>query len=534
MTAILIKSDTGSAHRIVRNSAINLAAFVLNATFNLLSLLILARSLGAADFGQYSILYTVMLLTQLVSEMGLTTVLACRIAANMEEWKKTAAEATAWLVIIIVISGLGLMGVGVVRTGFTGDSQALILFTLIGFGCGALHVQRFCAAVFQAFELFQYDSIGKVLQSVIFAGSILLACQRDMLDLSIAVMLLILSHALTAGFLAFGYWRRWRYIAFQLNRAVLVGWWAEAGPLGIADVLRRFTWQLDVLLLAMLQTDSMVGVYSVAVRPLATLNWAPQVILMAILPSFARMAGGLEGDRPELANAFSKTIRLLWTIGVPVGVTFFIFAEPAALFLGGTGYLDAVAPMRVLSVVASLLFVSIPFRFLFAAMAKTKIYFLLVLMTLAFESTWGLLVIPSWDLIGASIGNLLGEVFFTGAALITCRLGQIGRIEWRALIHTAFAGLVMGMVLWISLAAPALIQCLALLVSGMIYLVLCVFLNVIRSEEWCYAQTFLSRFISCFARLHKMKATLLPSPIGRGESDSNSQRKTTALESVEC
>src|SRR5262245_54534323 len=82
-----------SVRRVVRNSALNLFAYGLNAVFNLLGLCMLARCLGTTDLGYYYTVYTWMVFVQLLTEAGIPTILTCRIVQEQDRWRQTVAEA---------------------------------------------------------------------------------------------------------------------------------------------------------------------------------------------------------------------------------------------------------------------------------------------------------------------------------------------------------------------------------------------------------------------------------------------------------
>src|SRR5205085_8734527 len=108
--------------------------------------------------------------------------------------------------------------------------------------------------------------------------------------------------------------------------------------LGLGDVVRGLTWQVDTILLRLLQPAAAVGVYSIAYRPLGPLNWVPRAVLTAMFPSFARLA---EGDRPGLGRAFAASARLMWLVSLPIAVSIFVGAEPIIAVLAGPQYLEA-------------------------------------------------------------------------------------------------------------------------------------------------------------------------------------------------
>jgi O-antigen/teichoic acid export membrane protein len=475
----------------------NLTTFGVNAAFNLLVLLILARRLGVEEFGRYCTLFTLMLLAQLVAEAGTTTVLTCRIALAPEKWRQTVAEASGIFMIVVSGSWVGLLALAMAWAGWGEEANTWSLMAWVGLGCAAIHVQRFCAAVFQAFELFQYESFAKVLQSVLFAALVLLLLDRVQDGLTLALALLAISHVVAALYLVASLQRSRRSWAVRLNLALLKDWLTAAGPLGLADVLRRLTWHLDILLLGLLQSPAVVGLYSVACRPLATLNWVPQVLLAATLPSLTRMA---DRDRAALKRTLAASVRLLWLISLPIAVAIFVYAEPVVMVLAGQEYLEAALPMRVVIWMTTLFFLSGPFRFLFAALGQPRLYALLVILLVALEAACESVLIPVWSYFGACAGGVLGEFVFAAAGFALCRHLGLRGIEWSALARAALAAAVMGGALWAMRGASGGLLLAAVTLSTGFYVVLCILLGAIRQDEVRHCCEALSSFFRAVGR----------------------------------
>src|SRR5437016_1276076 len=66
--------------RLLGKSLFNMAVQALHAVLNLVTFFVLARSLGKQVFGEYALLYALIMVVQLVIEAGTTTLLTCRIA----------------------------------------------------------------------------------------------------------------------------------------------------------------------------------------------------------------------------------------------------------------------------------------------------------------------------------------------------------------------------------------------------------------------------------------------------------------------
>ncbi len=468
------------ARRTLRNGLFNLMAQGLYAAIYVVVVCTLARGLGKEVLGEYYTLFALILVIQLVVEAGVGTVLTCRIARSPEVWRQTVAEAAGLFVVIVLVSAAVFLGMGGVWVWLRGDPAIWPRFVAAGLACAAIQVQRFCAGVFQAFEIFYYENLSKILQMTVFAALVLGLVGRGIIGLGGVLAMLAASHAIAALFLVGSLQRRWRCLAWRLSLPLMKDWLSEAAPLGSGDVFRGLTWQLDTILLGLLQPYAVVGIYSVAYRPLGPLNWLPRAILTAAFPSFARMA---EEDRDALGRTFSTSLRLLWITSIPIAVAIFVFAEPLIVILAGREYLEATLPMRVLIWITVLSFLSFQFRFLFAAMGRSRAYVHLVILILVLEAGIEAALIPWWGYLGACAGSMFGELVFTMAGLAICRRWGIGRIEWGALVCAVLAGAAMGAVLWATrgFSLPMLVP--TVMMATGLYFLLCILLGALCRDE---------------------------------------------------
>jgi O-antigen/teichoic acid export membrane protein len=473
-------ASTGSVHRILRNSTLNLVAQGLNATFNLLVVVILARSLSQDRFGLFSLLVALITAFQVVLELGVTTVLTCRIAQKPDTWRETVAEATGLMAVVVVVSFAGFLVFGLGWSWLRQDSLLLPVCAVAGLACAAQQVQRGCAGVFRAFEMFLDENLSRVVQGGLFIVFVLVLALVGHASLVTAMASFAFSHAVAAVYLLVRLQQQRHCLSWRFRFGRLRGWLAEAIPVGIGEWVRQLTWQLDTLLLGFMQTDVVVAIYSVAYKPLGPLNWLPRAVLQATFPAFARLA---VGDPEARERAFASSIRLLWIISVPIAVAICICAEPVILLLAGPSYLEAVLPMRILIWIATLSFISFQFRFLFTAVGRQRPYAWLVVLVFAIEAAIEVVLIPHWSYLGACTGSMVGELVFTVLGLALCRAWGIGRIEWSVLLRTALAGAAMALALWWLRGLPILLLLPVVGVLTLGYFGLCVLLGALSWDE---------------------------------------------------
>jgi stage V sporulation protein B len=472
-----------NVQRIVRNSTMNLVAQGLFAVFHLAVILILTRLLSKDELGEYFTLFAWIVVIQLLVEAGTTTVLTRRIAQHPERLHETIAEVTGLCLFI----ALGSVAVFVILGGaydwYHGDHRLGPAYLAAGFACAGIQVQRFCGGVFRAFECFRPENIAKIAQGLAFCLLVTGLIVAGWADLTMVLAMLAVSHLLAAVYITIKLYRRWGPTGCRLRPAVLAGWLRESVPLGFGDVIRGLTWQLDTLLLALLQPAAVVAIYSVAYRPLGPLNWLPRAVLAAAFPAFARLATN-DGDRGAgLDRAFGHSVRLLWVISVPIAVSVCCCAEPLVRILGGDDYLEAAVPMRMLIWITVLSFVSIQFRFLFTAMGRQRLFARLVVLVFLIEAVLQLLLIPHWGYFGACAGSLVGEAAFTAMGLLVCRWLKVGNFAWGALARAVLAGALMAVPLWFVRELPLPLLIAAVILATAFYFALCVLFGALRWEE---------------------------------------------------
>jgi O-antigen/teichoic acid export membrane protein len=496
---------SSSVHRILRNGTFNLMAMLGYALFQTVAIFILARALGKFEFGEYMTLFALIMIVQLIMEVGLGTLVTQRIAQEPKLWQKTVAEAGGVFIVVATASVALFLAIGGIWGWVSaGENRAFNLLILVhcalaGVVVAATQVQRLTTGVLRAYDLFGTENLVRVFEGGSFALLVLILWRLGHAKVWTTLAMLATSRILAGALLVFGMRRQCGFLTWQLNGSVLRSWLLQAIPLGFGDLMRRLTWQLDTMLLSVLATPEVVGIYSVAYRPLQPLNFIPQSISWATFPSFARSAAE---DPHQVGRAFGNSVRLLWIISIPIIIAIWVGAEPLITIVAGDEYLEAALPMRILVWIVALSFLSVQFRFLFTALNRAHVFTVLVVAVFIMEAAIELALIPVFGrlygkpYLGACIGSLVGELFFTVAGLVIfVRLG-IGGIEWRALTLSTLAGTAVGLTLWFTLfpvqERPLWLLAVALLAGIGVYYCLCRLLGALRKEE-------VDRFYDAFA-----------------------------------
>jgi len=478
-------SPSGAVHRMVRNSALNLIGQGCLAVFYLVVVFILARSLGKDGLGTYYLFFALILAVQWVAEAGLSTVLTCRIAQRPAAWRGIVAEAAGLCLVVTLVSAGVFLVFGGGYAWLTGDAELAFCCAAAGVACAGIQLNRFCGGVFRAFERVGYENWARFIQGGLFVLLVVLVAVAGWITVGMVLAMFAASHVIASGYLLASLAQQYP-LGLRLNLRIMKDWLTEAVPLGFGDMVRHLTWQLDTLLLGLMTPAAVVGIYSVAYRPLGPLNWLPHAVLSAMFPAFARMA---DGDRAALGRAFAHSLRLMWLVSLPLVVTICLCAEPLIIILAGREYLEAARPMRVLIWIAVLSFLSFPFRFLFTAVGRQKLFAWLATSVLLLELVIEAALIPHFGYMGACAGSIIGEVCFTVVGLVLCARLGIGRLDAGPMARGAAAALAMAGIVWLAPTDSWLLLGAAVAVGSAVYFALCLLLGALRWEEVvCFRQ----------------------------------------------
>lgn len=466
--------------RVARNGVINVVASLGHTFLSILTLALLARSLGRESLGIYFTVMVLSVVTQLILEAGIGTIVTLRVSQRPERWPEISAEIAGLLIIIPAASLILPLTLGSICAMLQADQRLMWLALATAVSAAAMQVEQFSFGVFRGFERFEFEAIGKLFQGCCLVLLVWLVARNATDPLKMAVCCLATSHLLAALIVLAILLRKWPMGHPLLRFTILTEWLAEGIPLGIGTILRRLTLQAGHILIALMQPAALLGVFNVALRPLGPLNLLPQALGSATFPFLARTASK---QSSKLQNAFQMSIRFLLMLSLPVAGAVILLSDRIVQIIAGPNFYDAIIPMRLLGVILIFSFPSVQFRFALTSLGRQKAYASLVAITLLTEIALEAALIPSYGLLGVCWGFLIGEAFFFVAGLwVLARCGLSG-FHMGPIGRTLACSLAIFLPSWGFATAGLLCQLTVLVCSTVVYLLLCVLTGAIRPEE---------------------------------------------------
>jgi O-antigen/teichoic acid export membrane protein len=220
-------------HRILRNGTFNVLAQILYALFQAVVVIVLARVLGPNEFGQYQTLFTLIMIIQLIMEIGIGTFVTQRIAQAPDHWRQTVAEASGVFTLVAAASVAVFVALGGIWAGVAQDPAILLYCGIAGVVVAAIQVQRLTTGVLRAYDKFGTENLARILEGSSFAVLVLALWLVGRATVTTTMVMLAVSRILASALLVAGMRRQCGFFPWHLSWPVLKGWVRQAIPLGL-------------------------------------------------------------------------------------------------------------------------------------------------------------------------------------------------------------------------------------------------------------------------------------------------------------
>jgi O-antigen/teichoic acid export membrane protein len=393
---------------------------------------VMARKLGAGDFGVFTFALAFGALVTTVADFEQDKILTREVARDPERIHRYFANTLALKLAIAVPSiavGIGILWVA-------GASSATLAATALLSTAVLVELMRTTVfASFQSFERLEFVPIVLISQRYVTAGAGISALYLGAGVVTVSAIYLagaILGLVLASSLFA------WRVVRPRLSVDPRFWWWLirASFALGLAGAFSAALFRVDTTMLAGFETDEVVGNYGAAYRLFETTLFVSWSVGAAVYPAFARLT---RGSTPPIGPFFERALKLAAALTFPLAIGAAILAEPLIELLYGHGYPDAPDALVLLAPAIALYPLGYVTGYLLVGQDRqrvlTYVYGAVALENIALN----FVLIPAFSLEGAAIGTSLSQLLVT-VSLVYFARRTVGRIRFaRVLVGPAFA-----------------------------------------------------------------------------------------------
>jgi O-antigen/teichoic acid export membrane protein len=415
-----------ASERAAKNTAVRAAGEIIGKLGSLVLLAVMARKLGDARLGTFVFALAWGEIAMTPVGLGIDQYLLRQVAADrsrLDSYFWNAIRLKLYRGIPVTIASIVL----VYALDYPRETELTVSIITVGLLLDTM--ARTLQNVFNAFER------GELVASPIVAQRIFAA--------ALGVGLLLAGFGVVAVAIAYSLGALVRLLlSLQLLQRRL-GWPAMVAPEDVRREIRRrsltFTGQdvfglvlarADVLILAALATDAVVGQYGAAYR----LFEATTFINVALAGAFNAMYTYLgPATDPSLPAVFQRSIKLSLALLLPIGVTLGLLADPLCTAFFGDDFAAAAEPLRLLAPVVVLFGVMVLCSALVLSRSRPRRMVYTVAVAAVVNIGLNLALIPSLEASGAALAMLLSLIVYVAIALTQARI-EVGPINWVSML----------------------------------------------------------------------------------------------------
>lgn len=364
---------------------------------------ILAAFFGKEDLGKYYTAISFTTILAMVLDFGLANVITREVAKDKDGAQKVLSS-TLSIKLVLAIASLAIGFAVAELIGYEKDIMLLISISSISMVADALSSTIFSAI--RGFHNLKFESISAIMfQTVVFVLG-LVAMEKGM-GVPLVLSALAIGSLINVVYASIVARNKFNLaLSLEFSKQELKKLLYLALPFAIFVFAQRSYTYLDSILLSRLAGYSQVGIYQLAFKLVVAMQFMPAAFIASLYPA---MSAYWLSNRRQLAISFERAINYLTIISLPVAFGVYALSDKI-LPLIGSGYQEALWPMRISVAALFFIFINFPIGALLNACDRQKANTRNMIIVAVASVIMNIIIIPRYGALGASITVLLTSI----------------------------------------------------------------------------------------------------------------------------
>jgi O-antigen/teichoic acid export membrane protein len=409
---MILKTSENSSQFLFRRIIFNTGFLLLSQTVALISAMLIgimiARSMGQAIYGQYSLAFAFAGMANSLFTMGEDSIVVRQIAQAPENIGRVLSAALGIRVIGFPLAVI----VAVVASqifGYSTDQKQYILMAVIVMGLIAQ--SDLPRSIFQGLQTMKLDALSRTIEK---AASLLLAWLflRSLHTLT-SVMLAIIGGTFTGLLVSWVMLTRLVKIQVRISGKESLSLFRQAISLAAGMFIVSITLQLPQVILSLFKSYQEVGLFSAAYNLITPISLLATALSGALLPV---LSGYVHASRQSLDQFNESMISSIFLIGLPMTAGLALFSPNLMGMLYGSNFVPAAPALVILSFNVIPIFLAMYFISILIAFGAQHLYMWVTLCNLGMVLFINFLLVRPFGIISSSLSVLASGIL---AAVLT-------------------------------------------------------------------------------------------------------------------
>lgn len=460
--------------RIAKNNLFLLSGQVINLVFGFFYFVYMANYLGAKDLGILNTALSLTLLIGLLGDLGLSSLMTREISRNHSLAPKYLGNV---LLIKALLAVVTFVAVVIVANILGYSEQTIKVVYIITLSTIATNFTQVFYSIFQAFERFEFQSLGVILNSVLMTVGIIFSVYQK-LDLIYFASIYFIVNTTIFSYSFFICLRKFTFLDLKIDWTFWKQTILESIPFWLNSVFVLIYFKIDMVMLSVMSGDTAVGLYSASYRLIDALGFIPMVFMSTMYPVFSKFH---VNSSDYLEFAFKKSFKLLVIIAIPIGIGTTILAERIILLIYDVQYSPSAAALQILIWASVLSFINYTPATYFTSTNRQRALMIFTCIGAILNIILNFILILRFSYNGAAIATVFSELV-VGLLMISNihKIQNLSALLADVIIKSLVSGVIMGVFL---LIFQNLTLMLLILFAAILYFVLLYILNGFEKED---------------------------------------------------
>jgi len=384
--------------RVAHNTIIQFSGKLVSTLLGVITVAIMARYLGAAGYGQYSIIMAFLQFFGILIDLGLA-VTVVRLIADPKYNQSKVFNNVFTLRIFSALIFLGIAPLIVLLFPYPGIVKIGVAVTTISFFFMALN--QILIGLFQKELRLDKVTIAEVAGRTVLLGSVIAFAFLDYGLLYI--MLAVVAGSFTNFLLTYIFAHRFVKIRLAFDFAIWAKTWQLTWPIAVSIAFNLVYFKADTIILSLFRSPAEVGIYGAPYRVLEILTNFVYMFMGMIFPILTLYWA--QKSKDKFKDLFQKTFNFLVIMSVPMVFGTMFLAKEIMVLIAGQEFADSGLVLQIIIFATAIIFINALFGYSIVVINKQK------------QMVWGYIFVAIVSLVGYLI--LIPKYGYIGAASFT-------------------------------------------------------------------------------------------------------------------
>lgn len=368
--------------------------------------IILARYLGANNYGKFNFALAYTALFSILADFGLSTLLIREVSRNSERRDDYLDHVITLKIVMSIISSVAIVLSAIFINQPTEIKNFIYIFAIYTI---ASSFNDFLRSIFRSFQKMQYEAYSKFFQSLVLFTLILIFIFQKIDTKGIVIIYTIVA-ILTILFNIFFVFKKTKSIfKFRANKTILKEIVKMSWPFAVSSFFVLIYMKIDVLMLGTLnKNDSVVGIYSAIYNFLYTFAFFPDMVVNTVYPSMSHFYHN--SDIRTLKKYYFNVFKIFFLSGSLLVLASFLFPKTIIMIVFGKEFITGAGTLSIISLAVFISFISHANLVFMNSVNLERKYLYSTIAAALLNVGLNFYFIPRFSMLGAAWSTVISEI----------------------------------------------------------------------------------------------------------------------------